>query len=655
MHKKALIHKLIPAIVPVLLTAICCAPPQQIAAPESSAGQTERPDQTTSVNPADSPTLPARGFFMGILPMPVEGQSFGQSYAQMAETAEFAPVWGRPTPFYNLGGELAGEWGTSFLGNYIRGNGMFPLVHLSFIGQGMSLSAPADMSGATLENEKWRHVYKQAAIDVVRAAKPLYLSLGNEVNRWYEKYGAANGDPNGFQHYVSLYEETYELVKKLSPQTQVFCTFAREIVSENRQADMDVLSMFDSGKMDLLVLTSYPHAVQGINRPGDIPDDYYTAVQSYMPGKPFGFSEVAWPSLEPFGGEEGQADFLRQLTGRLTKTQGLQLHLMGWTWSRDLDGNDTIGLLKQDGTPKQGYSVWRSISLLGNSISREGSIPPDAVKITPQTDNHPPILHSGEYAQPVPLPSPVNTAGAEDSAFITPDGNTLYFFFTPDVRVPVEKQLLDGVTGIYVSHKQQADSWSKPERVILNDDISLDGCEFVQKDTMWFCSARAGRTGVNWFTAQQQNGTFKDWSYAGDAFPESYQVGELHITSDGKELYFHSPRAGGLGGYDIWVTSNENGKWQEPRNVSAVNTPENDGWPFISQDGSELWFLRTYMGTPALFRSKKVNGAWSEPEMIVSQFAGEPTLDNAGNLYFVHHYYKDGVMLEADIYMAKKK
>ena len=59
--------------------------------------------------------------------------------------------------------------------------------------------------------------------------------------------------------------------------------------------------------------------------------------------------------------------------------------------------------------------------------------------------------------------------------------------------------------------------------------------------------------------------------------------------------------------------------------------------------------------TPAIFRSKKVNGAWGEPELIVSQFAGEPTLDDAGNLYFVHHYFEYGEMIGADIYVVYRK
>jgi len=84
-------------------------------------------------------------------------------------------------------------------------------------------------------------------------------------------------------------------------------------------------------------------------------------------------------------------------------------------------------------------------------ISRAESIPTDVTKITPEMDLYPPILHSDEWESPVPVDAPVSTTGAEDSPFITPDGNTLYFFFTPDVRVPVEQQLVDGVTWTYSS------------------------------------------------------------------------------------------------------------------------------------------------------------------------------------------------------------
>jgi hypothetical protein len=287
-------------------------------------------------------------------------------------------------------------------------------------------------------------------------------------------------------------------------------------------------------------------------------------------------------------------------------------------------------------------------------LERESKIPADAVKMTPEIDAYPPQLHSDEYEEPVPMPGPINTAGAEDSPFILPDGEMFYFVFVPDVRVPPEKQLIDGVTGMYVS-RMVGGTWSRPERVLLNDDISLDGCQFVQGNVLWFCSVRPGYTGVNWFTAELVDGQWQNWQYAGDNFDPSYEVGELHISADGTELYYHSARPGGKGSTDIWVTKKVDGKWQTPENVEAVNTEEYEGMPFLSQDGTELWFNRRYQGSPAVFRSQKVDGAWSEPELIISWFAGEPSLDNEGNIYFVHHYYQDGNMIETDIYVAYKK
>lgn len=289
--------------------------------------------------------------------------------------------------------------------------------------------------------------------------------------------------------------------------------------------------------------------------------------------------------------------------------------------------------------------------------TRSEAIPTNAIKMTSLTDTLPPQLHSDEYKEPIPLGSLINTAGGEDSAFITPDGNTLYFFFTPDVNIPAEKQLLDGATGIYVSQKENG-QWMPAKRLVLHgrDELALDGCAFVQESQMWFCSACKGNyRGVDIWTAIFRDGSWTDWQNAGKKLNADYEVGELHISSGGNEMYFHSSRVGGKGNYDIWITRKVNGEWQEPVNLQEVNTPETEGWPFITQDGNSLWFTRIYMGSPAIFRSRKINGQWSQPELIISQFAGEPSLDNAGNIYFTHHFYKDNKMIEADIYVAYRK
>ncbi len=283
---------------------------------------------------------------------------------------------------------------------------------------------------------------------------------------------------------------------------------------------------------------------------------------------------------------------------------------------------------------------------------REDAIPAERVKVDPNDDTHPPRSETSEYSYPVPLPHPVNTAGGEDSAFTTPDGSVLYFWFTPDVGVSAEDQVADGVTGIWRTERTGG-GWTTPGRVHLQDagKAALDGCEFVLDDTMWFCSAREGYTGIHWFTADLVDARWTNWQEAD--FDPAYEVGELHISGDGTELYFHSSRPGGLGEVDIWVSHRKGDDWGAPENVTAVNSQFTDGWPALSQDGSELWLTRLE-GASQLYRSQRVDGGWGEPVLMFSGFAGEATLDAAGNVYFTHHYFEDGVMIEADIYVATR-
>jgi len=289
------------------------------------------------------------------------------------------------------------------------------------------------------------------------------------------------------------------------------------------------------------------------------------------------------------------------------------------------------------------------------TLTREESIPSTTVKIFPEQDLYPPILHTEGWENPVPVEGGINSAGGEDSPFVTPDGSSLFFFFTPDVSIPAEKQVIDGVTGIYSAIMKEG-VWKNVTRVVLQDSgkLALDGCAFVQGPWIWFCSAREGYTGVNLFTATFRDGKWQDWNAVGEPFTD-YEVGEMHITADGTELYFHSPRSGGKGQFDIWVMRHNDVGWGKPENVAVLNSQENEGWPFVTQDGLELWFTRFYLGSPAIFRSTRINGQWANPELIISQFAGEPTLDNDGNIYFVHHFFREGVMLEADIYVAHRK
>ncbi|MBM3122963.1 MAG: hypothetical protein FJZ97_12385 [Chloroflexi bacterium] len=288
--------------------------------------------------------------------------------------------------------------------------------------------------------------------------------------------------------------------------------------------------------------------------------------------------------------------------------------------------------------------------------TRLGAISAEAVKQVPEADAYAPILHSAEWSDPVPLPAPINTAGAEDSPFFAPDGR-LYFFFTPSLAQPPELQLTDGVTGIYAASAEGV-GWGEPARVTLQDPgrLALDGCAFVDASRLWFCTAREGLEGIHWFTAKDVDGRWAEWELADALLPQDGQVGELHFSADGQTLVFHSDRPQGAGGRDVWMATRQaGGSWSPSVNLADVNTEADEGWPYLSPDGQELWFTRTYRGSPCVFRALRRGDRWSEPELIVERFAGEPALDAAGNLYFVHHYLRDGVLIEADIYVALRR
>jgi len=279
-----------------------------------------------------------------------------------------------------------------------------------------------------------------------------------------------------------------------------------------------------------------------------------------------------------------------------------------------------------------------------------------ADKMIPARDDHPPILHHDGWYQPEPINNQINSAGLEDSAFITPDGTMLFFFFTPNADISAAEQVNDGVTGICLS-ENHAGKWEAPTLVQLSKSNQpvLDGCPFYDGKTLWFCSIREGNfRPIDFWTAERENG--KKWvniRNAGKQLNKDFQIGEMHGSLDGTTLFFH--RVTVNQGMDLWQTYLQSDQWAEPTEIQMLNSSADDSRPALSPDESELWFTRTFKGTPAIFRSIRQESGWSAPELIISQFAGEPSIDAIGNIYFTHHFYKDGSMLEADIYIARKK
>jgi outer membrane protein OmpA-like peptidoglycan-associated protein/tetratricopeptide (TPR) repeat protein len=101
-----------------------------------------------------------------------------------------------------------------------------------------------------------------------------------------------------------------------------------------------------------------------------------------------------------------------------------------------------------------------------------------------------------------------------------------------------------------------------------------------------------------------------------------YYESHAYLSADGNQLYFTSNRKGGYGALDIYVSEkNGDNDWDSPENLgSVINTPYNEETPFLTEDGSMLFFSsqgHITMGGYDIFVSERLpDGSWSEPANV---------------------------------------
>jgi outer membrane protein OmpA-like peptidoglycan-associated protein/tetratricopeptide (TPR) repeat protein len=97
-----------------------------------------------------------------------------------------------------------------------------------------------------------------------------------------------------------------------------------------------------------------------------------------------------------------------------------------------------------------------------------------------------------------------------------------------------------------------------------------------------------------------------------------YSTGDPYITPDGKTLYFVSDMEGGKGGTDIYYsTKNNQGGWDTPVNIVAINTPGNERTPILTADA--LYYASDGgigMGGLDIFKAVRTGNKFTHPQNL---------------------------------------
>ncbi|MGN0032527.1 MAG: OmpA family protein [Candidatus Limimorpha sp.] len=205
----------------------------------------------------------------------------------------------------------------------------------------------------------------------------------------------------------------------------------------------------------------------------------------------------------------------------------------------------------------------------------------------------------------------------------------------------------------------------------LGRNVNTDGDEYVNQllptsDRLLF-TRRSPLEETNRFRQEKvfvsafNDNEFQQAEPVALCWDDGNRVGAASLSYDEKELYFVGIEwLDGAGRGDIYSAENINGFYCSPKNLGTViNTPAMESQPCISADGNELFFVR-YSNSKQntdVFYSQLIDGQWTKPKSIpaVNTDGNEmsPFLSYDGTTLFFASDRNDG-MGGFDIFFSKR-
>jgi len=265
--------------------------------------------------------------------------------------------------------------------------------------------------------------------------------------------------------------------------------------------------------------------------------------------------------------------------------------------------------------------------------------------------------------EPVILDTTVNEGGTNCSASLSTDGLTLFFHS----RRPGGSGESDiwMTTRAYVS-----DDWGPAMNLgsmVNSVDRDFDPSISADELELYFASDRSGGQGKAdlWLVRRASiNDAWGTPANLGSTVNSAARAWGPCISSDGLSLFFESDRSGGLGAWDVWVTTRPttSDPWGIPMNLGwTINCSGDDFAPSITSDGLTLLFSSSRPGKYSrwdlwMTRRRTTLDTWGAP-VNLGPFINTPDVEWAdispdGSTLFLSCHQRPGGVAWYNIWQA---
>lgn len=193
----------------------------------------------------------------------------------------------------------------------------------------------------------------------------------------------------------------------------------------------------------------------------------------------------------------------------------------------------------------------------------------------------------GQWKKAVNMGKNINSNEHDATVGISPDGSRMIVYREGDLYECI----------------RETEGWSKPEKLpkaINTKYIETAATYSFDGKKLYFVSDRPdmSKGGLDIFVSNlDEKGKWGEPVSLGFTLNTEYDEEGIFLHPDGRTLYFSSRGHESMGGYDIFKSTYDKGKWSVPENLGyPINTPDDDVYFVIDATGKRAYYTSSKLG-----------------------------------------------------------